>query len=177
MEPELGARDDRVVKLLAALVALAALLVVGAATGGLLLWREYRALRASVREVAAGDGASLRSVAVEISERQQRAAEELDRATRDASRQIRRFEERADALRAKGGGAIAEASRAVEMTQLMTDEMILQLKLMAALHGVLEKTLRPLAPERALLEANGAGSAVRGASPRSRARRASPRSP
>jgi hypothetical protein len=176
MERDRGPGDDRVVKLLAVLVALVAVLVLGAAAGGVALWREYRSLRAAVQAVAGGEGASLRGVAVEISGRQQRAADELTQVTRDAKREIARFERRADELRGQGGGAIAAASRAVETTQLMTDEMILQLKLMAELHAVIEKTVRPLAPERALLEGGGdAGATPPGAAPAPRARRGPPR--
>jgi len=53
-------------------------------------------------------------------------------------------------LRHQGGGPVAAASRAVELTQLMSDELILQLKLKTALHGVVEKVVRPIEPGRAL---------------------------
>jgi hypothetical protein len=144
MEPTTAPADRRVVNLLGALVALVALLVVGLAAGGALLWREYARLERAVGLARDDGGASLRDVLAEASRRQQAIAAEMGAVSRDSTRQIADFERRAEKLREQGtGGAIDNAKRAVEMTQLMSDELLLQLKLMRALDDAFEKATRP----------------------------------
>lgn len=140
------------VTLLAALVALVGLLAVGLALAGALAWREYARLRDAVEAAGDGGGAPLRDLAAEATHRQEQASRELATAARDATRQIDEFERRAERLRAQQGGPVASAARAVEMAQLMADEMLLQLKLMNTLQSVLEKTARPLDAQRRLVD-------------------------
>jgi hypothetical protein len=147
-----GRDDRRVVGLLTALVALVAVLVVGVAAGGIVLWREYGRLRGAIEAAGDGGGTSVRDLAAEATHRQEQASRELAAAARDATRQIAEFERRAERLRQQPSGAVASAARAVEATQLMADQMLLQLKLMTTLDSVLEKTARPLDAQRRLLE-------------------------
>jgi hypothetical protein len=143
--------NDRIVKLLTALVMLTSVLVLALAAGGALLWREYATLRGSLeREVA-------REVAVEVSRRQEAISAELVSVGREATRQIARFERRAAELRIEGGGPVDSAKRAIELTQLMADELLLQLKLMTTLEDALGNTARPLTLQRELLGSDGDG--------------------
>ncbi len=147
-DPRSGAR---VTTLLTAVVALLAILVVGLAAGAALAWREVRDARRALTLDGGSGGVSARDTLDEIAQRQQRISSELAAMSRDASRQIAELERRAAVLRSQGGGPVETAKRAVEMTQLMVDEMMLQLKLMSTLDSVLEKTSRPLEAQRALL--------------------------
>jgi len=140
--------DGRVVKLLTALVALLGLLVVGLAAGGALAWRELRRAERAVGLAREGGGPTAQDVLAEASRRQQAIAAEMGAVARDANRQIAEFERRAARLREQGGGgAVDNAKRAIEMTQLMADELLLQLKLMRGLDDALEKATRPT-PQR-----------------------------
>ncbi len=141
--------DRRIVTLLTVLVALLGALVLALALGGVTAWREYARMRSVVSGSGGGDGAA--GVLADVSRKQKAAAGELASMTRDYTRQIAQLERRIEGLRAQTGGPIDSANRVIELTQLMADEMMLQLKLMASLDGAVEKLIRPLPVQRELL--------------------------
>ncbi len=155
MTPSRSVDDRRVVQLLGAAVALLAVLVVGLGVAGALAWREVGALRratAALGERAPGD--TLKEVAT----RQGEASRQLAATVRDAERQIAQFQRRADELRSReGGGPMVVAARAVELMQLMTDQMMRALKQATAAQDVLAKAVRPLGAQEAVAGAGADG--------------------
>lgn len=146
-------------RLLTILVGLTALLLVGLATGALVAWREYRALRGAAT-VAMGEGASANALLEEVSIRQRAASEQLAAMVSDAERQVAQFERRAAAIRRKDGGPIDSAAKAMDIAQLMMDQSLLALKQTAALQDVLAKSAAPLPSADAvggIAEGDGAG--------------------
>ncbi len=173
MEPiPASAAEQRLVRLLTALVALVAALLVALAVGAVVAWREYARLRSAVALAVGRDGSSAHDLLAGITQRREAMSGALAAAARDARAQIAQFEQRTARLREQGGGPIESAKRGLELSQLMSDEMLLQLKLMTTLDSVLEKAARPLAAERELLEDDG--HVTDRATPRARAPAPSP---
>jgi hypothetical protein len=135
----------RVVKLLTALVALAAVLVAMLGAGGLLAWREYARLR-GMSHAALGERSAVELLEERRASRQ-RAVERLAAMGKDARRQIATFEKRAGDIRAKGGGPIDSAEKALDLAMLMMDQSLFALKQTAALQDALVKGALPLATE------------------------------
>lgn len=154
---ERSAQDNgrRIVNLLTALVALTGALAVGLAIGLFLLWREYRDLRDAAALAAGEQGMSAREVVEEVSRRQEAFSAQLAAEGKETARQVAEFERRAADIRKQGGGPIDSAQKAVDIAQLMMDQSLLALKQTATLHEALQKSSRPLAAQRELIEAEG----------------------
>lgn len=143
METQPLETQQRVIRLLTALVALMAVLVVSLGVGAVIAWREYSRLRdASQAALGDRDAAALLE---EMSARQQQALERLTSMVKDAERQTAAFERRAAAIRQRdGGGPIDAASKAVDLMTLMVDQSILALKQITAVQDALVKGAPPL---------------------------------
>jgi hypothetical protein len=143
MDAQPLAAQQRVVRLLTTLVALAAVLVVSLGLGAALAWREYSRLRTASQAALGDRGAG--AIIEEVSARQQRAVDRLDAMGRDAKRQIAVFEKRAAEIRAKdGGGPIDSAAKALDIASLMMDQSLLALKLTTAMQEAIVKGALPL---------------------------------
>ena len=177
MEPRPVDTQQRVIKLLTALVALMAVLVVSLGVGAVIAWREYSRLRdASHAALGDRDAAALLE---EMSARQQQALERLTAMVNDAERQTAAFERRAAAIRARDdGGPIDAAAKAVDLMALMVDQSILGLKQFTAVQDALVKGAPPLGAGAAREDATDADGdeADERAEARGRADRAVPRS-
>lgn len=163
MERSAQNNGRRIVNLLTALVALTGALAVGLAVVLFLLWRDYRDLRHAVAFAAGEQGMSAREVVEEVSRRQEAFSAQLAAEGKETARQVAEFERRAADIRKQGGGPIDSAQKAVDIAQLMMDQSLLALKQTATLHEVLQKSSRPLAAQRELIEAEGDAATPRSA--------------
>ena len=125
----------RIERLLGALVALTAVLCAALMLGGALAWREYGHARRAADAVVGGRGVP--ALVEEMAARQRRAAERLSAMGADARKQIASFEKRATEIRAKGGGPIDSAAKALDIATLMMDQSIFALKQSAAMQDAI----------------------------------------